>query len=198
MPRKRLSELFSELSEVDKKLSAELFQRRNNFQYIVKERVVRFKADIKETHKRLKTNLITYIFSGSILFLITAPIIYAMIIPTLLLDLFVEVYHNICFPIYGIKKVKRKEYIVIDRHKLSYLNIIEKVHCVYCGYFNGLIAYVGEIASRTEQYWCPIRHAIKHKGNHERFKNFIDYGDAETYKRMLDQKRNALAEEDLK
>ena len=46
----------------------------------------------------------------------------------------------------------RGQYIVIDRHRLKYLNAIEKLNCVYCGYGNGVIAYARDIAGRTEQY----------------------------------------------
>ena len=58
-------------------------------------------------------------------------------------------------------QVKRSEYVIIDRNHLSYLNLIEAFNCVYCGYANGVIAYVREIASRTEQHWCPIKHALR-------------------------------------
>lgn len=89
---------------------------------------------------------------------ITAPIIYSLIIPLVVVDLWIEIYHRICFPLYGITCVKRKNYIKIDRYKLSKLSLIEKINCSYCGYANGLIAYVQEIAGRTEKYWCAIKH----------------------------------------
>lgn len=50
---------------------------------------------------------------------------------------------------------------------LSYLNAIEKLNCVYCGYGNGVIAYGREIIARTEQFWCPIKHASKAAGEHD-------------------------------
>ena len=64
----------------------------------------------------------------------------------------------------------------MDRRKLAYLNSIEKFNCVYCEYVNGLIAYVQEIAGRTEQYWCPIKHAMRVKSMHSRYRHFLDYG----------------------
>lgn len=117
-------------------------------------------------------------FSQTSIFLIlTAPFIYAMIIPAVVLDLFTFIYQTVCFPVYGIPKVNRADYISFDRHKLPYLTSIQKVNCAYCSYFNGLISYVREVASRTEQYWCPIKHAIKKKGLHKRHKDFFEYGD---------------------
>jgi len=43
---------------------------------------------------------------------LTAPIIYAVIVPLVLLDLFVTVYQSVCFPVYGIPKVRRREYLI--------------------------------------------------------------------------------------
>jgi len=45
---------------------------------------------------------------------------------------------------------------MLDRRGTApYLNIMEKVNCLYCGYLNGLTAYAQEIGGRREQYWCP-------------------------------------------
>ncbi|MDH3393425.1 MAG: hypothetical protein OEL66_05420, partial [Desulfobulbaceae bacterium] len=96
---------------------------------------------------------------------------------------------TICFPVYGIPKVKRCDHLVIDRHALRYLNPIEKLNCVYCGYVNGLLSYIQEIAARTEQYWCPIKHARKVAHLHSRYHKFFEYGDAEKYRRELENIR---------
>ena len=97
------------------------------------------------------------------------------------LDFFVSVFQAVCFPIYGIAKIRRADYFVFDRHHLAYLNALEKLNCAYCSYANGLIAYTREIAARTEQYWCPIKHARRVIGTHARYALFDDYGDAEGY-----------------
>lgn len=91
--------------------------------------------------------------------LLSGPIIYSVFIPMVLLDLWVEMYHRIAFWLYDIPYVQRSKYIkIFDRTKLHYLQGIDKLDCAYCGYANGLFAYVGEIAGRTEQYWCGIKH----------------------------------------
>ena len=126
--------------------------------------------------------------------LITGPIIYSMIVPLLLLDLCVSFYQATCFPIYGISKVRRGDYIVFDRQQLSYLNFIEKFHCTYCAYGNGLIAYVSEIVGRTEEYFCPIKHARKVLGNHSRYARFMGYGEAADYHAKLEEYRVALGQ----
>jgi hypothetical protein len=101
------------------------------------------------------------------------------------MDVFVSFYQFVCFPVYGIPKVKRKDYISLDRHRLSYLNSIEKINCDYCAYFNGLIAFVREVAAKTEQYFCPIRHALRTKGLHPRHALFLPYGDAANFQEKL-------------
>ena len=122
----------------------------------------------------------------------TAPVIYAMIMPIAFLDASFSLYQAICFRVYGIARVRRSHYLVVDRHHLAYLNGIEKLNCVYCGYANGVFAYVREIAARTEQYWCPIRHARGVHDPHSRYRHFVDYGDAEGYHRRLIPLRRQL------
>lgn len=142
-----------------------------------------------QEHRRLKASLPQYIVKAKPLKVLTAPIIYSLIVPFVLLDLAVTLYQAICFPIYGIPKVKRKDYLVFDRGRLAYLNLIEKINCTYCSYGNGLLAYVREIAARTEQHWCPIKHARRIKSPHAWYNRFLDYGDTETYRREIEKIR---------
>jgi len=139
-----------------------------------------------------------YIRSGKLSYLLTVPFIYGMIIPAVIMDAGVEIYQAVCFPIYGIPKVRRSDYIVFDRHRLNYLNLLQKFNCLYCAYFNGLIAYVREIASRTEQFWCPIRHARRVRGVHRRYWHFLRYGDGEDLYERWRILRRELKEEEQK
>ena len=113
-----------------------------------------------------------------------SPLVYALIVPLVFLDLCVTLFQAICFPVYGIPRVTRSEFIVIDRHHLAYLNGIEKLNCAYCGYANGLLAYTRAIAGRAEEHWCPIKHARRTKGQHRQYFRFADYGDAEKYRQL--------------
>jgi hypothetical protein len=110
--------------------------------------------------------------------IISAPIIYSGIFPIAMLDLWITIYQAICFPLYRVPKVRHENYIIIDRHNLSYLNAIEKLNCVYCGYCGGVFAYAREVAARTEQYWCPLKHARKILDPHRRYVQFVDHGEA--------------------
>lgn len=89
--------------------------------------------------------------------------------------------------------MRRGDYIVYDRQHLEYLNFIEKFHCTYCAYGTGLLAYISEIVSRTEQYFCPIKHARKVLGVNSRYARFVGYGQGDNYAAQLEGFRNALA-----
>ncbi len=126
-----------------------------------------------------------YLLSSDLATLATAPMIYSVAIPFALLDLWVSAYQAVCFRAWNVGRVRRRDYIAIDRHRLAYLNGIEKFNCLFCSYANGLTAYVREIAARTEAYWCPIRHARRVRGTHDRYSAFAAYGDSRAYRQQL-------------
>jgi len=106
---------------------------------------------------------------------LSAPVIWSLILPFVLLDLQASAYQAICFRIYGLSRVRRAEFFRFDRSGLPHLNPVERLNCAYCTYANGVIAYVREIAARTEQYWCPIRHEPPPAGAHDRQAGFEAY-----------------------
>lgn len=144
-----------------------------------------FDKEMQRRHAALRTGLLKYVVGSRPLIVLTAPFIYGVIIPFVLLDLFVTLYQAICFPVYGIEKVRRGDYLAIDRHRLQYLNALEKLNCVYCGYGNGLLSYASEIAGRTERFWCPIKHAQRMARPHQHYPDFANYGDAEAYRKKI-------------
>jgi hypothetical protein len=156
------------------------------------KRLHKAEDDLAREARELRQSIPAFIRDSSVASLLTTPVIYSLLLPFALLDIWVTLYQWACFPIYGIARVRRRRYVVIDRHKLAYLNGIEKVNCVYCGYANGVVAYVREIAARTEQYWCPIRHARMIPTPHTRYHLFFDYGDAKAYRHALPRLRRAL------
>lgn len=119
--------------------------------------------------------------------LISAPFIWLPLIALIILDIVVEIYHQICFPIYGLEKVKRSQYIqIMDRNRLQYLDPLEKIGCMYCGYANGVLLYFKEIAGRTEKYWCGIMHQAKPGFKvqpHQVKDDFAAYGDQADFDR---------------
>ncbi len=119
------------------------------------------------------------------------PFIYPTLIPLLILDIWIEIYHRIAFPVCGIPIVRRSQYVRVDRHKLKYLNPIQKMNCVYCGYANGILQYWVKIVGETENYWCSIRHREEGEfvvpTHHE---TFIDYNDEEAYVREYSSRKS--------
>lgn len=187
----RIEQLLQQIRQLEEELRHELNQRSQVIGFSIKGKRVEFERSIRQTHKKLKMSLWRWLGVRPIN-LITMPIIYAMIIPLILFDVLVSFYQYSCFPIYRIKLVKRGDYIVFDRHHLNFLNIFERWHCVYCSYGNGVVAYTREILARTEQYFCPIKHARKVLGTHQRYQYFIEYGDAEAYHQRLADYRRKL------
>jgi hypothetical protein len=188
--------LIEKIQALEFELEAELAQRRAELRVGMEKGRVLFEKEILRRHRELRTRLWRYVVNAHPLVVLTAPVIYSLIVPLVLLDLFVTIYQAICFPVYGIPKARRRDYLVFDRSHLAYLNMLEKLNCAYCSYANGLIAYVREIAGRTEQYWCPIKHARRVIGAHPRYALFEDYGDAEGYRKWLEQFQNAQVKGD--
>lgn len=191
----RLNEMLEEIRELESKVQAELMRRERDLKYRVSEGRVIFDREIAELHRKFASSTLFYILKAPIVSIVTAPIIYALAVPAFLFDMGLWIYQTVCFPIYGIPKVKRSDHIVLDRHYLKYLNFLERLNCDYCSYFNGLCSYAGEIAARTEQYWCPIKHASGKARHHSRAHLFADYGDAEVYRLKLDELRKQIKEE---
>ena len=173
-------------------IEAELGRQRERFRYSVERGRVRFDAEVRGRHRAAREKLGSFLSRTRPLVVLTSPLIYSLIIPFALLDLFVSVYQAVCFPIYGIRKVPRGDFIAIDRHHLQYLNGLQKLNCVYCGYCNGVISWVREVAGRTEAYWCPIKHAHKILDAHPRYETFLNYGDATAYPVELIDFRSSL------
>jgi len=159
-------------------------------------RLAQHDPGVRHAHRRARVGLFTYLVSGDLLTLLTAPVVYLLILPVALLDGWVTLYQAICFRAWGLARVRRRPYFVFDRQRLAYLNGLERLNCVFCGYANGVFAYVREVAARTEQYWCPIRHGRRVRDPHAHYAHFVAYGDADAYRRALPSLRQALTATD--
>jgi hypothetical protein len=181
----QLDVLTEKLRSVQAEIEAELAKRREKLRFHLENRRIVFEKEVLRIHHEIKTRASRYLIDANPLMIMTAPVIYSLIVPVALLDLWVMAYQAICFPVYKIPKVRRRDYLVFDRHHLAYLNVIEKINCAYCSYANGAIAFAREVASRTEVYWCPIKHARRVLGPHPHYQGFADFGDAEGFRAKL-------------
>lgn len=184
--------IVARIRALQEELEAELAKRGEALRYRFENGRVVFERDTLRHHRRLRVRLADFLKRTRPLVVLTAPVIYALIVPFVLLDLSVWVYQTVCFPVYGIPKVPRGDHIRIDRHKLAYLNGLQKLNCVYCGYCNGVIAYAREAAGRTEAYWCPIKHAAGVSDPHAHYADFIEFGDAEGFVERSETLREKL------
>ncbi len=178
------NEQFSQLYKLKERLSAEIDRKIDIL--LEKQNLVKESFKKKNYLKKYRENFFSNIHLRNLL---SVPFIYGMIFPAILFDIWLEVYHHICFRLYKIPIVKRSDYIIFDRVHLAYLNSFEKFNCFYCSYFNGLMAYATEIAGRTERYWCPIKHAKRLEQPHSQYSNFVEYLDAESYRKNLENIR---------
>lgn len=181
-----VTSLLDRIRALEAELEAELARQRAGLQYRFEQGRVAFETAILQRHRELKTRLHRYILGAGWLSILTAPAIYAMIVPIALLDFGLTLYQWLCFPAYGIAQVRRRDYLIFDRRHLAYLNLIEKINCAYCSYANGVIAYGREIAGRTEKYWCPIKHARRAIGTHAYYAGFAEFGDAGGFRALVD------------
>ena len=164
----RINQLLIQMAALEAELRTAVHDQESRMFFQIKGKRVEFERSVRQAHHKLKTNFFRWLVTNRPQNLITGPLIY------------------------GITKVRRGDYLVFDRHHLGYLNFIEKFHCTYCEYGNGLMGYLAEILARTEQYFCPIKHAHKILGTHARYNRFLDYGEAGAYEAKLEEFRVAL------
>jgi hypothetical protein len=187
-----LEDMRARMAELQERLEEDMAAARERFSYRLERGRAVFDAEVVARHRAARMRLWEYLRYTRPMVVLTAPLIYALIVPFVVLDIMVSLYQAVCFPVYGIAKVRHRDHILFDRHHLHYLNLLEKMNCVYCSYVNGLISYIREIAARTEQYWCPIKHSRRVAGLHDRHADFIDYGDAEGWQAKQDALRDDL------
>lgn len=192
----KVKEILDQITRLEDELNCVLEEQQSKLRYQVHGRRVVFEQAIKDAHERLKMGVFRWFLTVRPQNYLTMPIIYGAAIPIVLFDLSVSLYQAICFPVYGMPKVKRADHIVFDHQHLAYLNFFEKGHCLYCSYAVGMLAYTSEIISRTEQYFCPIKHACKVLAPHSRYNDFLEYGDGQDFHRKLEEFRTALAREE--
>ena len=188
----RMGALAAEIVRLQDELDREIEKRRKALGWELKEKIGEFEMGVVAGHRLLRRGVVKFLGGAAPAVVLTAPVISSLIIPLALADAWVSAYQAICFRAYGLPRVKRSDYLAFDRRKLNYLNVIEKLNCDFCAYANGVVAYVREVSSRTEQYWCPIKHAVRITDPHRRYYEFLEYGDAEGYRARLDDFRARL------
>lgn len=189
----QIRQLLADIAGLEEELATRVQEQQETLHYRIEGSKVRFEENLRKIHHELKTGIFPWLMESELRNVVSAPFIYAMLVPFVLLDLFLFVYQSVCFPLYRIPKVKRANYVIVDRQQLGYLNVIEKVNCMFCGYADGLLAYTRQVLSRTEMYWCPIKHARKVLDPHRNYFRFGDYASGEDLAKRVTELRRELA-----
>lgn len=193
--RTKIDELIARIRAAEEELQAEFSKKREEIGFLIENKRIRFAREVLEKQRLARVGLWRFLRNSRISVVLTAPLIYFGFVPFVFVDLFVTVYQRICFPVYGIPRVRRADFMVFDRGDLPYLNAIERFNCFYCSYGNGVASYFREVAARTEQYWCPIKHARRIVAAHDRYPRFFEFGDAEAYRKGLERVRHSFEAE---
>ena len=183
--RSKINKILEDISKKREELASEYSKLKEKYGFKISKWKIVFNSEARKKNKKLKKPTYKSILGARISHVLSIPFIYAMIIPTVILHLFLEIYQNTAFRLYGIPLVKVSDYIVADRKHLDYLNTLQKFNCIYCSYVNGVFSFAVEVWGRTEKYWCPIKYASKNKTQHEWQKCFADYGDPEWFKEVF-------------
>lgn len=186
----KIREIIDEIEAMKIKLGEEIDKQESHISYEIQNGYVRFEKKVLDRQRENMKNLLSWLREVPLLHFLTAPLIYAMVIPAIIFDVVLFVYQQIAFRVFKFQFIKRSDYLHFDHHYLGYLNPIEKLNCLYCSYFNGLMLYASAIAGRTELYFCPIKHAKKVVSEHKYYKEFLFYGDENDYQEKLKELRN--------
>ena len=103
-----MDRIVERLRHAEDDLRRDVEAQQQRWHYTVHRRRVRFDHELRDAHRRLKLGIAAYIRHGSVFSLLTAPLIYSLLLPLALLDLWVTLYQWICLPIYGVARVSRK------------------------------------------------------------------------------------------
>ncbi len=185
----KIREILEEIEAMKVKLSEEIDKQESHISYEIKNGYVTFEKEVLAKQKENMKNLFTWLGEVPLLHFLIAPLIYGMVIPAIFVDVTLFIYQQVVFRVFKFQLIKRSDYMHFDHKYLGYLNAIEKLNCLYCSYFNGLMLYASAIAGRTELYFCPIKHAKRVVAKHQYYDDFLSYGDEEDYQKKLKELR---------
>jgi hypothetical protein len=185
----KINNMIADIETMKAKLGEEIAKQEDHASYEIKNGYVKFEKEIFARQQENMKSLWQWFTETPLLHLLSSPVVYMMVFPAMLLDVMLFIYAKVVSNIFKFSFPPRKEYVVFDRQYLGYLNSMEKLNCMYCSYFNGLMAYASAIASRTEYYFCPIKHAKKVAYKHEYYDAFLGYGEEEKYQERLKKLR---------
>jgi len=185
----KIREIVEEIEAMKVKLGEEIAEQESHISYDIHHGYVEFEKGVLEKQRENMKNLLVWFREVPLVQFLTAPLVYGIVIPAILLDMIIFIYQHVVFRVFKFECLKRSDYIVFDRHYLGYLNPVEKLNCLYCSYVNGVLQYASAVAARTEFYFCPIKHAKRVVYEHDYYQNYLMYGDEDLYHDKLEELR---------
>lgn len=125
----------------------------------------------QEGKQMRSTNFLGYIIAGFAIF--------GMAIPMMIADISARIYQVVYFSIHDIPKIKRSDYVVLDRWKMKGLTLRQKINCWYCEYANGVANWLKALVTQTEIYSCAIKHQVVPKGQEKQQEAYYERGEWE-------------------
>ncbi|MFA6090974.1 MAG: hypothetical protein WC774_04325 [Candidatus Gracilibacteria bacterium] len=177
----KITELIKRFEALRKDLEKEYSRLMTNYGYSVEKRKIIFLEEFARKNKLFREGFFRMFSHALIRNILSAPFIYMMIFPAIILDIFLSIYQYIAFSLWYIPYVKRSDHFIYERRFLDYLNWFQKLNCLYCSYVNGLFSYAVEIGACTERYWCPLKATQHPKLPHNWYNDFADYGNPEEW-----------------
>lgn len=98
-----LAGLVARLKQLEEGFERKLDARRAEFRYRLERDKVVFERSVAEHHRRIRTEILRFLRQSALMDLLTAPVVYSFV----LLDFSLAVYQRLCFPIWGIGRVRR-------------------------------------------------------------------------------------------
>lgn len=175
----RLQELLQKKKSPEHESGAESQENAADLLYKRHGRKVLFADEVKASQASCAVPVMPLLREAALCNLLSAPLTWFCLLPLALLGQVVSCCRALCLPIYGILQVRRGVRIIMNRSRINSLNSREKINCACCSCLIGGIAFLQEVAGRTEQYWCPIKHARRIGSRHNRYAKLFEYGDAE-------------------
>ena len=87
---KRILDLMQQIKVLEEELRDALHAQESRVNFTIRGKRVEFERSIRQAHQKLKRNFFRWLVTDRPQNLLTGPIIYAMIVPLLIADLFIS------------------------------------------------------------------------------------------------------------
>jgi hypothetical protein len=88
----RIDELRDHIARLEQALEIEIGEARDRWRYRVEAGRVRFEHDVQLAHQHIRQSIPAFLRESDPLSLLSAPVIYSLIVPISLIDLWITVY----------------------------------------------------------------------------------------------------------